>query len=189
MIALAGLPGHHLFMNAPLTGAQIFIIVLMNHEAWGCDLDERGIDGPAWCFQLYLLWTGASFVLSEPLANRRDEGREGAILSTESRRLSWARLPFRPVVTVLPMAIAFGLQWVLWPAMSPWPWLLLYAIVFLSSWPGERVGLFTRAMSTQSSSIFCLPPKCSLKVAESVYVFWCAVSAVRASSSTSSTGT
>jgi hypothetical protein len=189
MIALAGLPDHPLSMNAP-PGAQILIIVLMNHEAWGCDLDERGINGPAWCFQLYLLWTGAPFVRSKAWGNRCGKGRERAILSAASRKLSWARLPFRPMVATLPVAIAFGLQWALRPAISAWPWLLLFAIILFSSWPAELcVGLFARAMSTQSSGISCLPPERSLKVAESVYVFWCAVSAVRASSLTSSMST
>jgi hypothetical protein len=83
MIALAGLPDHHLSMNAP-PGAQILIIVLMNHEAWGCDLDERGINGPAWCFQLYLLWTGASFVRSKAWGNRCGKGRERGPFSAQS---------------------------------------------------------------------------------------------------------
>jgi hypothetical protein len=170
MIALAGLPGHHLFMNAPPTGAQIFRIVLMNHEAWGCDLDECGINGPDWCFQLYLLWTGASFVRSEAWGNRGDEGREKAILSTESRR-----------------SAGQGCHLVQWWPLSRWrldsacdgcfgrqcppdrgcSCMRLFSLV---SWPGELpVGLFASAMSTQSSGVSCLPPERSLKVVESVY--------------------
>ena len=68
----------------------------------------------------------------------------------------------------------------------PWPWLLLYAGVFFSCWLGGlRVDLFATTMSTQSSGVSCLSPERPLKVADSVYVFRCAVPAVRASSSTS----
>ena len=60
-------------MNAPLSGAEIFTIVLIDHEAWACDLEARDINGPAWCIQLYLLWMAGFFARSEPWANRGDE--------------------------------------------------------------------------------------------------------------------
>ena len=82
-------------------------------------------------------------------------GRVGAILKSGRRKFSWARLPIRPMVAMLPVTIAFCLQWVLWQAMCPWAWLLLYPGVFFSSWLGGlRVGLLATAMSTQSSSTF-----------------------------------
>jgi Domain of unknown function (DUF4118) len=164
--------------------------VLIDHEAWVCDLEARDINGPARRIQLYRLWTGGLFVRREPRTDRGDEGRGGAVLRSAPRKLRVARLLFRPIVAMLPVAIAFCPQWVLWPAMSPWAWLLLYAGVFFRSWLGGlRVGLFAMAMSTQSSGIFFLPPERPLKVADSVYVFWRAVSAFRASSSASSTST
>ena len=94
------------------------------------------------------------------------------------------------MVATLPVAIAFCLKWVLWPAMSPWAWLLLYAGVFFSSWLGGlRVGLFANGYVHAVVSHFFLPPERPLKVADSVYVFWRAVSAFRASSSASSMST
>ena len=60
-------------MNAPLSGAEIFTIVLIDHEAWACDLEARDINGRAWCIQLYLLWMDGFFARSEPWANRGDE--------------------------------------------------------------------------------------------------------------------
>ena len=61
-------------MNAPLSGAEIFTIVLIDHEAWACDLEVRDINGRAWCIQFYLLWMDGFFARSEPWANRGDEG-------------------------------------------------------------------------------------------------------------------
>jgi hypothetical protein len=88
---------------------------------------------------------------------------------------------------MLPVAIAFCLQWMLWPAMSPWAWLLLRAGVFFGSWLGGlRVGLFATAISMHSSGIFFLPRERLFKVAESVGVFWRAVSTFTAPSSASS---
>ena len=70
MIALAGCLGHHLFMNAPLSGAEIFTIVLIDHEAWACDLEARDINGPAWCIQFYLPWIDGFVARSEPWAKQ-----------------------------------------------------------------------------------------------------------------------
>ena len=44
--------------------------MLIDHEAWVCDLDARYINGPAWCIQLYLLWIDGFFARSEPWAKR-----------------------------------------------------------------------------------------------------------------------
>lgn len=140
-------------MSAPLTGVQIFSIVLVDYEAWRYDLDTRGISGPAKSVKLYGLGTGGFFIRSEPRADRGDEGGESAILRSEPRNM-------------LPMAIAFCPQWMLWPAVSPWAWWLLYA-GFFSSWLGGlRLGLFATAMSTRSSGIFFLPRERPLKVAD-----------------------
>ena len=67
----------HNWHRAPYRQVQpkrvVFTIVLIDHEAWACDLDARDINGPAWCIQLYLLWIDGFFARSEPWANRGDE--------------------------------------------------------------------------------------------------------------------
>ena len=83
---------------------------------------------------------------------------------------------------MLPVAVAFCLQW-LWPAMSPWAWLILYPGVFFSYWIGGLgVGLFARSKSTAVAQYFFLPPERSWKVADSVYVFSWTVFTLMASS-------
>ena len=99
-------------MSAPLTGVQIFRIVLVDYEAWGSDLDARGIKGPTRCIQLYRPGTGSFFIRSGPWADRGNEGGENTILRSEPRN-------------ILPAAIAFCLQGILWPALVPWAWMLL----------------------------------------------------------------
>jgi hypothetical protein len=49
-------------INAPLSSAEVFTIVLIDDEVWVCDL------GPAWCIQLYLPWIDGFFARSEPWA-------------------------------------------------------------------------------------------------------------------------
>lgn len=161
-------------MSAPVTGVEISSIVLVDHEIWGYYLDARGINGPAKCIRLYHLGTGGFFVHTEPWTDRGDEG---ANLRSELQN-------------ILPVAMAFCLPWMLWPAMSPWAWLLLYASIFFSCWLGGlRVGWFATAMSTQSSGFFFLPCKRLLKVADSVGVFRRAVFTFKAPSLASCTST
>ena len=87
------------FINAPLSGAEIFTIVLVDHEAWGCDLDARDINGPAWCIQLYLLWIDGFFARSEPWA-KRGACRRAQFLGTTS--LSVERQPMGTSLTCRP---------------------------------------------------------------------------------------
>ena len=58
--------------NAPLSRAEVFTVLLIDYEAWVCDLNPRDINGPAWCTQLYPLWTDGFFACSEPRADRGD---------------------------------------------------------------------------------------------------------------------
>ena len=53
-------------MNAPLSSAEVFTVLLIDYEAWVCDLNARDINGPAWCTQFYLPWTDGFFARSEP---------------------------------------------------------------------------------------------------------------------------
>ena len=59
-------------INAPLSSAEVFTLLLIDYEVWVCDSNPRDINGPAWCTQLYPLWTDGFFACSEPRADRGD---------------------------------------------------------------------------------------------------------------------
>ena len=52
--------------NASVSSAEVFTLLLIDYEVWGCDSNPRDINGPAWCIQLYPLWTDGFFARSEP---------------------------------------------------------------------------------------------------------------------------
>jgi PAS domain S-box-containing protein len=79
-------------------------------------------------------------------------------------------------VAILPVVVAFVLQWMLWPAVSPLAWFIFYpAVFFSSSIGGLRAGLLATAISTVLVWYFFLPPERSWEVARSGYVFSAAV--------------
>ena len=103
-------------------------------------------------------------------------GRAGARLKSDSRRLRRATRLIRPIVAMLPVVVAFVLQWMLWPAVSPLAWFIFYpAVFFSSSIGGLRAGLLATAISTVLVWYFFLPPERSWEVARSGYVFSAAV--------------
>jgi hypothetical protein len=152
-----------------------------------CDLNPRDINGLPGALSFILCGQTVFSLAVNP--GQTGEGREGAILRSEPRKLSCARLLIRPMVATLPVVIAFCLKWVLWSAMSPWAWLLLYAGVFLFLARGTACWLVRDGYVHAVVLHFFLPPERPLRAADSVYVFWRAVSAFRASSSASSTST
>ena len=52
--------------NASVSSAEVFTLLLIDYEVWVCDSNPRDINGPAWCIQLYPLWTDGFFARSEP---------------------------------------------------------------------------------------------------------------------------
>jgi hypothetical protein len=49
--------------------------VLIDYEAWVCDLDARYFNGPAWCIQLCLPWRDGFVARSEPWAKQVVQSR------------------------------------------------------------------------------------------------------------------
>ena len=69
----------------------------------------------------------------------------------------------RPVPALLSPLLAFALQWLCWPLLDPFAWILFYPAVFFSSWIGGRTaGLAATAISTVLVWLFFIPPQFTL---------------------------
>ena len=85
---------------------------------------------------------------------------------TADARLESTRL-IRPIAAMLPVVVAFVLQWTFWPDVFPSAWFIFYPVVFFSSWIGGlRAGLLATALSTVLIWCFFLPER-SWEVARS----------------------
>jgi PAS domain S-box-containing protein len=103
-------------------------------------------------------------------------GRTGGGFKAELRRLSSPTGFVCAAVAMLPVVVAFVLQWILWPAISPLAWFILYpAVLFSSCIGGFRAGFLATAISTLLAWYYFLPPEHSWKVEDPGYVFSSAV--------------
>ena len=93
---------------------------------------------------------------------------------TADARLESTRL-IRPIAAMLPVVVAFVLQWTFGPDVFPSAWFIFYPVVFFSSWIGGlRAGLLATALSTVLIWCFFLPER-SWEVARSEHVFSSAI--------------
>ena len=66
----------------------------------------------------------------------------------------------RAVLATLPPFVSLVLQWVLWPLIQPFAWILFYPAVFFSSWIGGLpAGLWATVLSTTLVWWFFVPPE------------------------------
>ena len=64
------------------------------------------------------------------------------------------------ILATLPPFVALVLQWVLWPLIQPFAWILFYPAVFVSSWIGGlSAGLWATVLSTILVWWFFVPPE------------------------------
>ena len=71
---------------------------------------------------------------------------------------------------MLPVVVAFVLQWTFWPDVSPSAWFIFYPVVFFSSWIGGlRAGLLATAHLHGSDLVLFSSAERSWEVARSEY--------------------
>ncbi|MBI5713453.1 MAG: PAS domain S-box protein [Chloroflexi bacterium] len=71
----------------------------------------------------------------------------------------------RPILATLLPLVAFIFQWVFWPFLQPYVWLLFYPAVFFSSWIGGLSGgLVSTMVSTALVVFFFIPPEFSFAI-------------------------
>jgi hypothetical protein len=165
-------------MNAPLSSAEVFTIVLIDYEAWVCDLDARYINGPAWCIQFYLPWIDGFVARSEPWAKQVVPSR-----SISRHDIALRRTTANGHIPDLPASRQQNRRKLL-PTLG---------FEHRRADIGERDKEFdTEDLESRLGKHIVsddLPPERSWKVADSVYVFSWTVFTLKASSSASSTST